>query len=148
MRTRRTPRLRALLSLLWATHAVFAQADIHVIVHASNPIESLSKKQVIDLFMGRTTNFPGDRLAVPLDRVPGQPARSRFYQVLTGKTEAQVDAYWATLIFAGRMTPPRQLDDQQLVIEAVTQNPNAIAYVESRQLPNTVKIVMSLPSPP
>lgn len=140
--------VRTLLCGVGAMLGALAHADIHVIVHASNPVENLSKKQVIDLFMGRTANFPGDRLAVPLDRVPGQPARSRFYQVLTGKTEAQVDAYWATLIFAGRMTPPRQLDDQQLVIQAVSQNLNAIAYVEAQQLPSTVKIVMSLPSPP
>lgn len=148
MRRLRYTLIHTVLSLLWLAHVAFAQADIHVIVHASNPVESLSKKQVIDLFMGRTANFPGNYPAVPLDRLPGQLARSRFYQVLTGKTEAQVDAYWATLIFAGRMTPPRQLEDQFLVIQAVTQNPNAIAYVEAQQLPNTVKVVMSLPSPP
>ena len=53
--------------------------------------------------------------------------------------------YWATLVFAGRMSPPKQFPDDQSIIAAVAQDPTAIAYVKSQALPATVKAVMELP---
>lgn len=138
--------LVALLSPLASSSAVLA--DIQVIVHIDNPINQLSKKQVIDLFMGRVASFPDKQMATPLDRAPGEPLRARFYLALTGKTEAQVDAYWATLVFAGRMSPPAQLNSQQEVIRSVQNNPAAIAYTEATQLPANIKVIMRLTATP
>ena len=74
------------------------QADMLVIVHKDNPLEQLERKQVVDLFMGRVTAFPNGQSAQTLDLRAGTPLRANFYKALTGKSEAQVDAYWATLI--------------------------------------------------
>ena len=134
-----------LLLLLWLPTSALA-ADILVIVHASNPLTQLQPKQVVDLFMGRTTSFPGGAAARPLDWNAGLPQRKSFYKSLTGKSEAQVDAYWATLIFAGRMSPPKQFPDAKSIIAAVTTDPQAIAYVPAQQLPKGVKVVMELGS--
>ena len=121
------------------------QTDIHIIVHPDNTINRLSKKQVIDLFMGRVTVFPNQQAVIPLDLQPGDPLRARFYLALTGKTEAQVDAYWATLIFAGRMSPPERLENQQQILSTVQHNRSAIAYIEASTLPTNVKSIMVLP---
>nr|WP_324257078.1 hypothetical protein [Cellvibrio fontiphilus] len=134
-----------LLLLLWLPTSALA-ADILVIVHASNPLTQLQPKQVVDLFMGRTTSFPGGAAARTLDWNAGLPQRESFYKSLTGKSEAQVDAYWATLIFAGRMSPPKQFPDAKSIIAAVTTDPQAIAYVPAQQLPKGVKVVMELGS--
>lgn len=131
--------------LLWLPTSALA-ADILVIVHASNPLTQLQPKQVVDLFMGRTTSFPGGAAARTLDWNAGLPQRESFYKSLTGKSEAQVDAYWATLIFAGRMSPPKQFPDAKSIIAAVTTDPQAIAYVPAQQLPKGVKVVMELGS--
>ena len=132
-----------LLLLLWLPTSALA-ADILVIVHASNPLTQLQPKQVVDLFMGRTTSFPGGAAARTLDWNAGLPQRESFYKSLTGKSEAQVDAYWATLIFAGRMSPPKQLVDEPTLIAEVARNTEAIAYVTRQTLPKNVKIVMEL----
>lgn len=121
------------------------RAEILVIVHASNPNAQLQQKQVVDLFMGRVSAFPDGAPARTFDWVAGVPLRAAFYKSLTGKNEAQVDAYWATLVFAGRMSPPKQFPDAQSIIAAVAQDPTAIAYVKSQALPTTVKAVMELP---
>lgn len=123
------------------------QADILVIVNAKNPVATLEKKQVVDLFMGRVSAFPGGAPAQSLDLKTGIPLRADFYKQLTGKSEAQVDAYWATLVFAGRMSPPKQFSDSPSLVKEVTRNKAAIAYVESQPLPDSVKIVMVLPRP-
>lgn len=121
------------------------QADILVIVNTQNSVVTLEKKQVVDLFMGRVSAFPDGRPADTLDLKAGNPLRADFYKRLTGKSEAQVDAYWATLVFAGRMSPPRQFADDKQLLAEVAKNPDAIAYVARQTLPAGVKMVMELP---
>lgn len=122
-------------------------AEVLVIVNATNPIAHLERKQAVDLFMGRVSAFPDGMPAQTLDLQTGAPGRAVFYKILTGKSEAQVDAYWATLVFAGRMSPPKQLANDKALISAVADNPAAIAYVSSQVLPATVKVVMELKTP-
>lgn len=122
------------------------QAEILVIVNAQNSMTTLEQKQVVDLFMGRVSAFPNGQAAKTLDLKTGTPLRANFYKNLTGKNEAQVDAYWATLIFAGRMSPPKQVSDEKTLIAEVASNTEAIAYVTRQTLPKTVKIVMELPA--
>ena len=140
----------ARLILLWVLLALspWLNADTLVIVNAANPTGSLDKRQVVDLFMGRVAAFPGGLPAQTLDFASGSPERKAFYLALTGKSEAQVDAYWATLIFAGRMSPPRQQQSSEAMIRAVTASPSAIGYVPRQALPASVKVVMELSDSP
>lgn len=123
-----------------------AGADLLLIVNSSNPVASLERKQVVDIFMGRATAFPNQQPAHTIDVANANNLRATFYKNLTGKNEAQVDAYWATLVFAGRMSPPEKLPDEAAVIKAVKNNPAAIGYVTRQTLPVGVKVVMELPT--
>jgi hypothetical protein len=140
-------RLQQLIFCLAMACCLSARADLLLIVNSDNPLGGLERKQVVDIYMGRSSAFPNQRPAHTLDVANGD-LRAEFYKALTGKTEAQVDAYWATLIFAGRMTPPRKLPDEAAVIKAVKSNRNAIGYISRQTLPAGVKIVMELPSQP
>jgi ABC-type phosphate transport system substrate-binding protein len=124
-----------------------AWADLLLIVNSNNPIVSLERKQVVDIFMGRATAFPNQQPAHTLDVADVNNLRATFYKSLTGKNEAQVDAYWATLVFAGRMSPPEKLPDEAAVIKAVKNNTAAIGYVTRQTLPAGVKVVMELSTP-
>lgn len=121
-------------------------ADLLLIVNSSNPVASLERKQVVDIFMGRATAFPNQQPAHTLDVASANNLRAIFYKNLTGKSEAQVDAYWATLVFAGRMSPPEKLPNEAAVIKAVKENHAAIGYVTRQSLPAGVKVVMELPT--
>ena len=130
--------------LLSGLMSALPHAEMLVIVNASNSTTTLEHKQIVDLFMGRVSAFPNKQPAQPLDLKAGTPERAAFYKTLTGKSEAQVDAYWATLVFAGRMSPPKQFTDDSALIQAVAREPAAIAYVSRQPLPKNVKIVMEL----
>lgn len=135
---------KSLLLALLIGFSFFVKADVLVIVNAANPITHLERKQVVDLFMGRVSAFPNGTPATTLDLQTGAPGRATFYKMLTGKSESQVDAYWATLVFAGRMSPPRKFPDDKALIATVVSNSSAIAYVASQKLPADVKVVMEL----
>jgi ABC-type phosphate transport system substrate-binding protein len=58
-----------------------------------------------------------------------------------GKSVAEVNAYWAKLLFTGRASPPRSLTDSETVLQVVRENRNAIGYIESEYADDTVRVV-------
>jgi len=125
-----------------------ATADIVVIADVRNALPALTNRQVMELYLGRQPNLPGGVSVLPLDLINGQSARQAFYAALCGKSEAQIDAYWARLEFAGHMSPPSQLPTVDAVLDAVQRNPLTIGFVPAQTLPANVKILLTLATPP
>lgn len=118
------------------------KAEIVVIVNPNNNINQLEKNEVTDLFMGRFIDFANGEAALPIDYPGPSEIRQKFYRTLTGKTVSQINAYWARLIFTGRASPPRVLEDAPSILKLVEKNPNAIAYIDSQYLNDSVKVVL------
>lgn len=119
-----------------------AQADVAVIAHAKNPIPTLAPKDVQDVFLGRTRTFSDGHFALPVDQP--SPLRDEFYQLLTGRSIEQIDAYWARLVFTGQTSPPRQLPNDDAVLKAVRENESAIGYVDPKRVDKTVRLLLLL----
>ena len=118
-----------------------ALADVVPVVSAKSSIDHLSKKDLADIFLGRTARSPDGAPVVPVDQDEGSTARDEFYTTFLGKTPAQLRAYWSKIIFTGRGKPPSSVADDVAARKLVATNPNAIAYVERKQLNSTVKAV-------
>jgi len=131
--------LRLLLGII-ATLPLNAQ-ELVVIVNSTNQTTELTHRQLVNLYMGRTQNYPDGTLALPVDQAPDSKARETFYKTLVGKSVAEVNAYWARLLFTGRASPPRSLTDSETVLQVVRENRNAIGYIESKYVDDTVKVV-------
>lgn len=137
-------KLRLTVLIAIALLSQLAGADILLIVNAKNSLNQLEKKQVVDLYMGRVSVFPNQQPAQIFDMREGSALRENFYKLLTGKSEAQIDAYWATLLFAGKMSPPKQISREQDVIDIIKNNPAGIAYVRKQNLPPGLKVVLEI----
>lgn len=61
-----------------------------------------------------------------------------------GKSVSFINAYWARILFTGRATPPRQVEDNDAVIDVVKKNPSAIGYVAAVTKLDGVKVVLRL----
>ena len=129
----------ALLAL--AAFGPLARADVVAIVGAHSVFPVLSQTQIADVFLGKLTRLPGGTLAVPLDQVEGSLLRDEFYQRVTGKTPAQLKAFWSKVIFTGRGRPPRSVADSGAVLQFVRANPSAIGYVDRRYVDGTVRVL-------
>ncbi|MCG8673347.1 MAG: hypothetical protein MI867_28415 [Pseudomonadales bacterium] len=116
-------------------------AEIVVIVNKDNEALSLTKRQLVDLYMGRDVYFPNGNLAMRIDHSPDSDTRSHFYQKLVGKTVPEVNAYWARLLFTGRASPPHVIDDVKQILQMVSTNPNAIAYIDKGELDDRVSVL-------
>ncbi|WP_426992883.1 hypothetical protein [Methylomonas sp. CM2] len=133
----------SLLFVLWWQMAA-GQPRIAVIVHPDNGFADMSRKQIVDIYLGRLVSLPNNRIPLPLDQQGGSPLRERFYETLTEKPLAQINAYWARLMFSGRATPPRMLPDSASVLETVSQNRDAIGYVEDDKVSPSVRVLFYL----
>jgi ABC-type phosphate transport system substrate-binding protein len=127
------------LALVLANSAV--RADVVAVVSAKNPVTSLRKSQVADIFLGKTNRFPNGLQAVPIDQAEGSPARDEFYLAFAGKSAAQLKAHWAKIIFTGRGQPPRTVSSNIEVGKMLAANPQAIAYIERSALDSSLKVL-------
>lgn len=145
----RRPILSLLAGLLWLCLPLAARADVAVIVHPSNPVQTMTARQISDLYLGRIRNFgTGDyRGAIPVT-VYEQPAdsalREAFFRALNGMPIKQLNAYWARLRFSGEVLPPVALADSRAVLATVGSDQSAIGYVDAAALDGSVKVVLLL----
>jgi len=120
-----------------------AAADVVAVVSSKSSVTVLSKNQVVDIFLGKTSRFPDGEQAVPIDQVEGSTVRDEFYAKFSGKSAAQIKAHWSKIIFTGRGQPPREVPDSGEVRKEVAQNPKAIGYIERNLVDGSVRVLLS-----
>lgn len=134
-----------LLTLLALLNLPVFAGDIVVIVNNENSVSELSKREVIDLYMGKKLNFPDGENVNALDQEMDSDIRETFYKSLVNKSVPQVNAYWARLLFTGRVKPPKTLADSTEILQWVQNTPQAIGYIDSTLLDDSVKEVYRIP---
>jgi len=131
----------AALASSLACSAASAVADVVAVVSAKSPINSLSKTQVADLFLGRANRFPDGTPAVPIDQSEGTSVHAEFYASFAGRTTAQVKAYWSRIIFTGRGQPPKAVSNDSELKRLVANDLRAIGYIDRSALDSSVKVL-------
>lgn len=117
--------------------AAVASADVVVVVSAKSSVGSLTKDQVSDIFLGKSTQ------ATPVDQDSSAAVREEFYTRVTGQSAAQVKTHWAKLSFSGKGTPPKSLGGDDDVKAQVAGNPALIGYMEKSKVDASVKVVLA-----
>ncbi|MGV7241288.1 MULTISPECIES: type 2 periplasmic-binding domain-containing protein [Burkholderiaceae] len=134
----------ALIAMLLGLSGESAMAQLIVVVSTKSTLTALSEQQIADIFLGRAAYFPGGGSAIPVDLPEDAAARSEFYRRITGKSSSQMKAYWSKLIFTGRGQPPREVQDPAAIKRALAETPNAIGYMDSRDIDASVKPLLTL----
>jgi hypothetical protein len=123
---------------------IAAGKDLVVIVNLASGVTALQPSDAVNIFMGRYRKLPSGIVAFPIDIGDRTPEREQFYQQLVHKSLAEVDAYWARLVFSGQTSPPLQVPDGKTAVQLVAGNRAAIAYVSRSAVDNRVKVVLDL----
>jgi len=130
------------LLLATAITSADAYADMVVIVSAKSHVTSLTPKQTSRIFLGKVNRFPDGGDALPIDQAEGNPIRDEFYAKVVHKNPSQLTAYWAKIIFTGDGRPPVELESSLAVRKAVATNPNAIGYIDKRDVNKSVRVIL------
>jgi len=141
--------IQTLICLTCLTWSLETCAEIVVIVNQKNPVQTMTPRQISDLYLGRTRHFDTGKgnaslAAVVYEQPKNSPLREAFFHALNGMSVDRVNAYWARLRFSGEVLPPKTLTDSLAALETVQRDRNAISYVDSSVVSKSVKIVLRL----
>lgn len=134
--------LRHLLVLTAVAFAPLAHADFYLVVQSANPQTSLTQREAVDLFMGRNRAFRNGDLVQVFDLPRDSAQRADFYQRLTGMGPAQVNSYWARLMFSGQTMPPQSVADEAAMIETVKRSPNAVGWLHKEPTDKQLRVLL------
>ena len=142
-------RIRRVLQILFALAALpLAQAvcaqTLVVIVNPAIGVQHLSRREVLDIFLGRYRTFPSGASALPIDLDVSSTERKQFYMLLAHKDSSDMGSYWARLTFSGKVSPPFAVADARMAIDIVANNPNAIAYVDRAAVDQRVRVALEI----
>ncbi len=129
-----------LIIAIIAGYTVQAQA-YKVIVNSSNTTSSLTKTELSNYLLKKRAKWSSGIEVVPVDLGTKSAVREAFSKEIHKKTIAQVRAFWQQSVFAGKETPPRELDSDTAVIDFVKSNPGAIGYVSPAANTAGVKVI-------
>lgn len=133
---------KVLLTVVVVAFTTIVYADLEVVVSAKSPVGNLTKQQVSDLFLGKAATYPDGNQAVPIEQADTSPQKEEFHKAVTGKTGAQLKAYWSRQTFSGTGAPPKEVPGAADVKKLISANPNMIGYIDKASVDGSVKVVL------
>jgi len=128
-----------LTTLLLADAAGGAEPGLRVVVNEANPVTSLSREELADLFLKKVSSWGDGTLVLPVDQLEETAVRENFNREILRKSSNAVRAYWQQRIFAGRDIPPPERESDGAVLAFVRRNRGAIGYVSAESSTAGVK---------
>ncbi|MDP1733457.1 MAG: hypothetical protein Q8L44_03740 [Sulfuritalea sp.] len=124
--------------------APLAAAELVVVANPRSGIERLTQEDVANIYLGRYRHLASGLTAEPVDLAGDAGLKVRFYRALVGKNLAEINAYWARLVFSGRTRPPHVAENVEAALQYVAARPGALAYVDRVQADRRVRIVFEI----
>jgi len=135
----------ALAALRAAPAAAQVEGNFVVIVNSANPVSTLSRQQVADIFMKQMRQWSHGGDVHPVDQPAVAPVRDAFSRVVHNKPAAAVASWWGQQMFSGRAVPPPQRPNDRGVNTFVREDALAIGYVSPGAAEAGVKVLRITP---
>jgi len=100
--------------------------DLVLMIHNSNPLKSISKRELILIYLGKKTFFQQGIRITPLDF---RPKKMIFYEEVLKRPFNLIKRYWIKAIFSGQGTPPMEFTSENDVVNYLQDKPGGIAYL-------------------
>jgi ABC-type phosphate transport system substrate-binding protein len=133
----------AVIGCAVALSSMAVRADVVAVVSSKSSITTLTKNQVIDIFLGRRIRFPDGSPALPIDQAEGSAMRDEFYDRFANMSPALIKAFWSKIIFTGRGRPPPAVATSAEAKKFVAANVNTIGYIDRSMVDSDVKVVLA-----
>jgi ABC-type phosphate transport system substrate-binding protein len=129
--------------------------DVAVIVHKSNPVDSLTMGELRKIVMGTQAKWPNEQKISVLMTTPGQPERETTLKVVCGMNETNFNLHFTHASFneglANLRGPkwsqpaiaelPTAVGSGVQVRQSVAGSANAVGFIKASQLDGSVKVI-------
>ena len=114
-----------------------------IIVHKSNPVDSLTASELRRIFLLETQTWPNGRKITLVLREKGQPERAAAIELVCQMSEAAFDRHVLFQTFQGTIGwGPRAIESAGAMLRFVFNVPGAIGYVPADQVDDSTKVVL------
>ena len=140
--------LAAMVALALAPFPTPSQAAdqaLRVIVHPSNTLEQIDRETLGRIFLKKEERFPSGMKAEPVEIVERTALYEVYVEQIHQSSESRLRRYWVDKMFSGEMMKPRQLGNEDDIVEYVAGNPAAVSVVGDNVRLEGVKQIMVVP---
>ena len=127
-----------LMFTLLSVSSVALAADYVLITDNSNPVTTISAKDVKNIYLGKKSVW-SDGSHITVFTQIGSSVNKVFMKEMARKTPQQYSTYWKKSLFTGTGLPPKDFSTDEAVKAAVAAKPGAIGYISVSALDDTVK---------
>lgn len=114
---------------------------IAIITHCDNAIEELSKSEIVRMFLKRKTVWEDGKRCVPIDQSGDSAIRTRFTELVMGRTVDEMKRYWMQEMMTGNARPPISLRNSVTAKKYVAKLKGSISYVYEDEVDKSVKVI-------
>ncbi len=113
-----------------------------IIVNINNPITSISKGKLRNIFLGNKNVWSSGKLIQLADYNSENKLRKQFSDKILNRSPRKVSMIWIKVSLSGKSLPPRILRNSDEIIDFVKNNEGAIAYIEQvSKFPKQIKVL-------
>ena len=127
-----------LMFSLLSVGTVALAADYVLITDNSNPVTTLSAKDVKNIYLGKKTVW-SDGSHITVFTQSGSNVNTVFLKEMVRKSHQQYTTYWKKSLFTGTGLPPKDFASDEAIKAAVSAMPGAIGYISASSIDDTVK---------
>lgn len=122
-----------------------ALAQISIVTAKSAKLDSntVSKPALKEIYMGARLKWADGNKIHVVDQADTETGK-QFYAAVIGKSVNEVRKQWAKLLLSGQASAPLKCPSDKMVKKMVTANPNAIGYIATNALDDTVKEILRI----
>lgn len=119
-------------------------AEIAVIANKSVPTDTLSQRELLDIYTGEIRSWKDGQRIVPHDMTEEGKVREDFYRYL-GRKSSRVKSIWVKNLLMGEGSPPEAVKSEAEVVSKVASTPGAIGFVREEMADDSVKVLALIP---
>ena len=127
-----------LIMILAVSASVALAADIVIITNKLNPVDSVSAKDVKNIYLGKMVAWSDGSRIEPIGQKNSE-LTNVLVKKYVKKSPQQYFLYWQNAVFTGKGTPPFEVDSDAQMKKMVAAKKGAVGFVSAAALDGSVK---------
>mgnify|MGYP001598545991 CR=1 FL=1 len=112
-----------------------------VIVNSEVNLESISVAELNRIYLGKKKILAGQNIN-RLASLENGEVHQLFLSTCMNRSHSSFINYWKRMVFTGKSLPPKSFKTINKLREFLTQNPNAITFIDTKDLTDDLKAVL------
>lgn len=133
--------MAVLLLICALSFGSIAHAELVIIVHPGGP-DTITKQQVRNIYLNRSSQMPDGQRAVPFELPAGNSIRDKFNELITERSDAWMQSFWSRQVLTGKGQPPTEMSSASGMKSVVSSTLGAIGYLDSTLVDDSVKVAL------